>query len=103
MISHYVIYKHLFSIFSFNIILFDDLTSTKRKPGLLCQSQNKMKTEESKTKIFLIDCVCLATLSCPTLCDLMNSISGGSSVYGILQAKTVEWVAISFSITDLEG
>ena len=35
----------------------------------------------------------LVTQSCPTLCDLMQ----GSSVYGILQAKILEWVAIPFS------
>ena len=35
--------------------------------------------------------------SCPTLCDLVDSSPPGSSVPGILQAKTVEWVAISFS------
>ena len=35
--------------------------------------------------------------SCPTLCDLMESSPWGSSVPGILQARTLEWVAISFS------
>ena len=35
--------------------------------------------------------------SCPTLCDPMDCILSGSSVHGILQARTVEWVAISFS------
>ena len=35
--------------------------------------------------------------SCPTLCDPMNCSPPGSSVHGILQAKTLEWVAIPFS------
>ena len=35
--------------------------------------------------------------SCPTLCDLIDGRSLGSSVPGILQARTLEWVAISFS------
>ena len=35
--------------------------------------------------------------SCPTLCDPIDSSPLGSSVPGILQARTVEWVAISFS------
>ena len=36
--------------------------------------------------------------SCPTLCDPIDSGSPpGSSVPGILQARTLEWVAISFS------
>ena len=35
--------------------------------------------------------------SCPTLCDLIDSSSPGSPVPEILQAITLEWVAISFS------
>ena len=35
--------------------------------------------------------------SCPTLCDPKDSSPPGSPVPGILQARTLEWVAISFS------
>ena len=35
--------------------------------------------------------------SCPTLCDPIDSSPPGSPVTGILQARTLEWVAISFS------
>ena len=35
--------------------------------------------------------------SCPTLCDPMDSSPPSSFVHGILQARTLEWVAISFS------
>ena len=35
--------------------------------------------------------------SCPTLCDPIDGSLPGSSVPGILQARTLEWVAISFS------
>ena len=35
--------------------------------------------------------------SCPTLCDPIDSSPLGSSILGILQARTLEWVAISFS------
>jgi len=35
--------------------------------------------------------------SCPTLCDPIDGSAPGSSVPGILQARTLEWVAISFS------
>ena len=35
--------------------------------------------------------------SCPTLCDPIDGSPPGSSVPGILQARTLEWVAISFS------
>ena len=35
--------------------------------------------------------------SCPTLCDPIGGSPPGSPVPGILQARTLEWVAISFS------
>ena len=35
--------------------------------------------------------------SCPTLCNPMDCSLLGFSVHGILQARTLEWVAISFS------
>ena len=35
--------------------------------------------------------------SCRTLCDPIDSSPPGSAVHGILQARTLEWVAISFS------
>ena len=35
--------------------------------------------------------------SCPTLCDPRDGSPPGSPIPGILQARTLEWVAISFS------
>ena len=35
--------------------------------------------------------------SCPTLCDPIEGSPSGSPAPGILQARTLEWVAISFS------
>ena len=35
--------------------------------------------------------------ACPTLCDPIDGIPPGSPIPGILQARTLEWVAISFS------
>ena len=35
--------------------------------------------------------------SCPTLCDPIDGSPPGSAVPGILQGRTLEWVAISFS------
>ena len=35
--------------------------------------------------------------SCPTLCDPIDVSPPGSPIPGILQARTLEWVAISFS------
>ena len=39
--------------------------------------------------------------SCPTLCNPIDGSPPGSPVPGILQARTLEWVAISFSITPI--
>ena len=44
----------------------------------------------------IIVCVCVSC-SVPTLCDPMDCSLTGSSVRGILQARILEWVAISFS------
>ena len=35
--------------------------------------------------------------SCPTLCDPIDGNPSGSPIPGILQARTLEWVAIAFS------
>ena len=40
--------------------------------------------------------------SCPTLCDPIDSSPPGSPVPGILQARILEWVAISFSMHESE-
>ena len=39
----------------------------------------------------------LVAQSCTTFCDTMNCSLPGSSVHGIVQARILEWVAISFS------
>ena len=48
-------------------------------------SENSMKSESEIAQ------------SCPTLCDPMDCSPPGSSVRGILQARILEWVAISSS------
>ena len=50
--------------------------------------------DESQTRI---TAAAKSLQSCPTLCDPMDSSLPGSLVPGILQARTLEWVAISFS------
>ena len=35
--------------------------------------------------------------SCPTLCDPIDGSPPGSAIPGIFQARTLEWVAVSFS------
>ena len=49
---------------------------------------------------FLVGPVCVhakSLQSCPTPSDPMDCSPPGSSVHGILQARILEWVAISFS------
>ena len=51
---------------------------------------------------YLLDTAAVAAKSlqlCTSLCDPIDSSPPGSSVPGILQARTLEWVSISFSIT----
>ena len=54
-----------------------------------------------KIKFFTTEYVVAAAAkslqSCPTLCDPIYGSPAGSPVPGILQARTLEWVAISFS------
>ena len=50
--------------------------------------------------ITLLACAAAAAKSlqlCPTLCDPIDGSPWGSPIPGILQARTLEWVAISFS------
>ena len=84
----------------------------------VAQSRTRMKWLSSSSSIYFIHwesmtflergctkkcflaslfCCCSVTKSCPTLCDPMDGSQPGSPVPGILQAWTMEWVAISFS------
>ena len=46
---------------------------------------------------YLVAAAAKSLQSCPTLCDPIDGSPPGSPVPGILQARTLEWVAISFS------
>ena len=50
-----------------------------------------------KKDILFITAAAESLQSCPTLCDPRDGSPPGSPVPGILQARTLEWVAISFS------
>ena len=60
-----------------------------------------MATTRAKDWGAVISCLAAAAAkllqSCPTLCDPIEGRPPGSTVPGILQARTLEWVAISFS------
>ena len=60
---------------------------------------NKLRINSIVKKILLFSPAAAAKSLqlCPTLCDPMDSSPPGSPVPGILQARTLEWVTISFS------
>ena len=43
------------------------------------------------------ECACSVAQLCPTLCDPMDCSPPGSSLHGILQVRTLEWIATSYS------
>ena len=55
-----------------------------------------MNSKHKNPKDVLI-CLSEVAQSCPTLCYPVDCSPPGSSVHGILQARILEWVAISFS------
>ena len=66
-----------------------------------CTSVDPLYKKSGKTQTFRKQGILYAMLSqlqsCPTLCDPIDGSPPGSPVPGILQARTLEWVAISFS------
>ena len=57
----------------------------------------QMSTVTVAQDLISADWLVSITQSCPTLCNPMNCSLPGSSLHGILQARVLEWVAISFS------
>ena len=68
------------------------------KAGLKLNIQKTKIMASSPTTSWQILCVVLVTQSGLTLCDTMDYSLPGSFVREILQARILEWVAISFSI-----
>ena len=56
-----------------------------------------MTNECMKRYLTLLITAAKSLQSCPTLCNPIDSSPPGSAVPGVLQARTLEWVAISFS------
>ena len=61
------------------------------------EEQNKVKIKELRTVSETSAAAAKWLQSCPTLYDPRDGSPSGSPVPGILQARTLEWVAISFS------
>ena len=64
----------------------------------VCRMGSKEKVLPSWVGFFFSAAAAAKSLqSCPTLCDPIDGSPPGSAVPGILQARTLEWVAISLS------
>ena len=79
---YYVIHRAFFKVVVF---VFGFVSSTRTALGL---SFNVTRWLAAAAKLLQ---------SCPTLCDPIDGSPRGSPVPGILQARTLEWVAIAFS------
>ena len=112
-IEKYIIYSFIILYFStfFGFYRKNILTLFKKRKSLVLWSDN------FSTDIYIYVCVCVCVCvcvyikfqhctaataakslqSCVTLCDPIDCSPPDSSVPGILQARTLEWVAISFS------
>ena len=62
------------------------------------KSVDKLEEERQEIARSLDAAAAKSHQSCPTLCDPIDASPTGSPVPGILQARTLEWVAIAFSI-----
>ena len=58
---------------------------------------SKSKWRKERSGWFAAAAAAKSLQSCPTLCDPRDGSPPGSPVPGILQARTLEWIAISFS------
>ena len=71
------------------------------QPAFTCSSLKDTETIQAMHSFFLLHnlncCCCLVVQLCLTLCDPVNCNPSGSSVRGILQARILDWVAISSS------
>ena len=61
------------------------------------KKKKKGESSGSGVKLALPLAAAKSLQSCPTLCDPIDGSPPGSLVPGILQARTLEWVAISFA------
>ena len=80
----------------------DSVRPHRRQPTRLCRPWDSPGKNTGVGCHFLFQCMKVkneseSAQSCPILCDPIDSSPPGSPVPGILQARTLEWVAISFS------
>ena len=66
-----------------------------KQSGIWC-SISKIHNRDCGDALCMCYC-CLVSQLCPNLCDPMDCSPPGSSIYGLFQARILEWLAISFS------
>ena len=97
--SHFGNYKtvkhiYLFLVQSYNILLLCDHFPHS---NIFCHKLSvQFSSVQSLSRVQLF-AAAKSLQSCPTLCDHIDGSPPGYPVLGILQATTLEWVAISFS------
>ena len=64
---------------------------------MLSKISQSQKDKDYVTPLIYAAAAAKSLQSCPTLCDPIHGGPPGSPIPGILQARTREWVAISFS------
>ena len=93
----------MYSEFSFNqkrkSIYLNGLTVSLRatEPSAYFRTPHYTSSSQHSTSIFDYYTTTKSRQSCSTLCDPIDGSPPGSTIPGILQARTLEWVAISFS------
>ena len=75
----------------------DTCSALSRQDFISQRLGNKSWNYTGRLKFFTWVHKCSVVQSCPTLCDPMDCSPPGGCVCGILQARILEWVAISFS------
>ena len=75
-----------------------NLVTKQQQQTCYLKSQYENNVMEGFPEVFCSAAAAAKSLqSCPTLCDPIDDSPPGSPIPGILQARTLEWVAISFS------
>ena len=83
-------------------VVSDSVQPHRRQPTRLPRPWDSPGKNTEVSCHFLLQCIKVKTesevaQSCPTLSDPIDGSPPGSTTPGILQARTLEWVAISFS------
>ena len=94
---HVIFQARIVKILEWVAISFSRRSSRPRDRTQVFALRGRFFTTESPGKPLVPIAAAKSLQSCPTLCDPKDGSPPGSPVPGILQARTLEWVAISFS------